>query len=159
MFLFQTSTATIGVLYQLAKNPKKQDLLRQEILEKLPDKDTKLTVPLMANMPYLRAVIKESIRLRPVAPGTSRKTTQNLVIGGFAVPKGIDVIMSQMLMCTDEEYFGRGKEFLPERFLKDQKSSDLKGDNPFAYLPFGFGSRMCIGKRFADLEMEILISK
>lgn len=128
-------------------------------MEKLPHKDSQLTAALMANMPYLRAVIKEATRLRPVAIGTARKTTQNLVLSGYAIPEGTGVVMSQMLMSTDEQYFGRSQEFLPERFLKDQKDGDLKGDNPFTFLPFGFGSRMCIGRRFAELEMETLISK
>lgn len=103
--------------------------------------------------------MKESMRLRPVAIGTTRRTAQNLVLGGYAVPKGTDTIISQMLMSTDPEYFGREQEFLPERYLKDHKTLDLKGDNPFSFLPFGFGSRMCIGKRFAELEIEAIVSK
>lgn len=113
----------------------------------------------MANMPYLRAVIKEAIRLRPVAIGTARRTTKNLVLSSYAIPEGSDLVLSQMLSSTDEEYFGRSQDFVPERFIKDQKDSCLKGDDPFAFLPFGFGSRMCIGRRFAELEMETLISK
>lgn len=128
-------------------------------MKKLPHKDSQLTATSMANSPYLRAVIKESMRLKPVAIGTARKTTQPLSLSGYSVPAGVDVVMPQMLMSTDEVYFGQGKEFIPERFLKAQKTPELKGDNPFSFLPFGFGSRMCIGKRFAELEMEILISK
>lgn len=113
----------------------------------------------MVNMPYLRAVIKESLRMRPVAGATARKSIQNLVLSGYAVPKGVDMIMSQMLMSENDQFFGRGSEFLPERFLKEKSNPELKGDNPFAFLPFGFGTRMCIGKRFAELELEIVISK
>lgn len=157
----QTSTAVLGVLYQLAKNPEKQEILRREIIEKLPNKDSPLTAELMTNMPYLMAVIKESLRLRPVAMGTARRCDKDLVLSGYLVPKGKDMMMSQMILSTDEEYFKKGNEFLPERYLKKSSSenAELQGQNPFAFLPFGFGSRMCIGKRFADLEMEVVVSK
>lgn len=131
-----------------------------EILEKLPNKDSQLTAQGMTNLPYLRACMKESNRLKPVAIGTARKTTQNLVICGYQLPKGIDVVMSQMLMSSDDTYFGRNTEFVPERFLKsNNKDPELKGENPFAFLPFGFGPRMCIGRRFAELELETLVAK
>ena len=151
--------SSIGNFYLLAKNPEKQKILREEILSKLPNKDSRLTTQSMANMPYLRACMKESARINPVFSGTLRAAGQDLVLQGYKIPKGTQVAMSQFVTSNDEEYFGKSDKFLPERFLKSHPDESIKSKHPFAYLPFGFGSRMCIGKRFAELEMEILISK
>lgn len=64
-------------------------------------------------------------------------------------------------MSTSEKYFKQPLKYIPERWLKSEVDSELsaKFTNPFAYLPFGFGPRMCIGRRFAELEMEIVLSK
>jgi cytochrome P450 family 12 len=70
---------------------------------------------------------------------------------------------STALMALKEENFPRNKEFLPERWLRDVPTSaecpSARNANPFVYLPFGFGARMCVGKRFADLELEIIIAR
>lgn len=63
---------------------------------------------------------------------------------------------------ADRQYFEEPEKFIPERWLKnntDPKCPHAKDVHPFAFLPFGFGSRMCIGKRFADLEMEVLTAR
>lgn len=155
----QTSNTMLSLLYMLAKNPEKQKILRQEIREKLPEKDSKLTADTLKNFPYLRACIKESQRIEPIIPGTMRKVEANVVLGGFQVPKGTYVVMPQVVMSMQEKNFKRPTEFIPERFLKNCPCPDLKLQHPFAFLPLGFGSRMCIGKRIADLELEILTSK
>lgn len=147
------------LLYYLAKNPEKQQLLRREIKEKMPTKTTTLTPDAMKNMPYLRACIKESQRLEPVIPGTLRKMANNIVLGGYQVPKGFYVVMVQNLMSNAEKNYSRSREFIPERFLKADLSPELKPRQPFAFLPFGFGARMCIGKRIAELEIEIVTAK
>lgn len=156
---FQTSNTMLSLLYLLAKHPDKQQILRQEIREKLPQKDSKLTAETMKSMPYLRACIKESQRIEPIIPGTMRKVEANIVLGGYQVPKGTYVVMPQVVMCMQEKNFKRPTEFIPERFLKNCPYPELKLQHPFAFVPLGFGSRMCIGKRIADLELEILTSK
>lgn len=87
----QTSNASIGILYHLAKNPQKQEKLRKEILTILPDKTSKLTDETMKSMPYLRACIKEAARLNPVVLGGLRSAGQNLVLQGYKVPKGVSI--------------------------------------------------------------------
>lgn len=76
-------------MYLLAKNPEKQEKLRQEILKKLPDKTSKLTPDMLKNSPYLRACLKEVARVKPVAPFNMRAAGQDLVIKGYRVPKGV----------------------------------------------------------------------
>lgn len=151
--------STISMFYQLAKNPDKQNLLRQEILERLPEKDTKLTPEIMANLPYLRACIKEVSRLNPVVIGHLRKVNQDIVLQGYQIPKGTEISTSQWTLTRDKEYFEDGQKFIPERFLKEDSNANIKAKHAFAALPFGFGPRMCIGRRFAELEMEVLLIK
>lgn len=71
----------------------------------------------------------------------------------------MDIAMS--MMSTDELHFTKGKEFIPERWLRG--STDVVEPalepSPFAFLPFGFGPRSCIGRRFAEMEMQILVTR
>lgn len=55
-----------------------------------------------------------------------------------------------------EEYVADAKTFKPARWLKDADNERL---HPFASLPYGYGARMCLGRRFADLEMQVLLAK
>lgn len=59
-----------------------------------------------------------------------------------------------------EENYPRPMEFIPERFLKTTEGElSYKNTHSFVYSPFGFGPRSCIGKRLANLELEVLLSK
>lgn len=85
-----TSSAVTSILYQLAKNPDKQLKLREEILKILPQKDSKLTATSFNSMPYLRAVIKEALRLNPTVNGTVRSLDHDTVLQGFRIPKDVN---------------------------------------------------------------------
>uniref|UniRef100_A0A1B0CKT8 Cytochrome n=1 Tax=Lutzomyia longipalpis TaxID=7200 RepID=A0A1B0CKT8_LUTLO len=152
-----TAGATFSTLYNLAKNPEKQNILREELLKILPEKDSPLTTENMKNMPYLRACIKEAIRLMPVIPGNLRTTGQDIVLKGYQIPKNTDIIMFNQFLHLDEGYFPDAKAFIPERWLRSQEKHE--NYNPFTYLPFGFGSRNCVGRRFAEMEIETLVSR
>lgn len=156
-----TTSAFITILYHLAKNPNKQERLRQELIKILPERNTPLTAENTKNMPYLRACIKESLRITPITPGNFRMTGQDLVLSGYQIPKGTGVLMGVMTLSNDETFFLKSDDFMPERWLKDIKDGcpEAKANNPFVYLPFGFGPRTCIGKRIAEMEIETLISK
>lgn len=73
-----------------------------------------------------------------------------------------DIAMLGGVLHLNENYFSRSSEFIPERWLNDTNEmegcpNNGRSDNPFAYLPFGFGPRACIGKRFAEMEVTVLI--
>lgn len=78
-----------GILYCLAKNPDKQEELRKELVAVMPEKDSPLTPDNLKNLPYLRAVIKEGLRLYPATSGNARKTVNDVVLQGYQVPKGV----------------------------------------------------------------------
>uniref|UniRef100_A0A336MMT9 CSON003993 protein n=1 Tax=Culicoides sonorensis TaxID=179676 RepID=A0A336MMT9_CULSO len=160
-----TTSQTKSLLYLLAKHPEKQAKLRDELMKILPSKDSPLTADKMKNLPYLRACMKESNRVIPVVVGTSREAGQDLVLQGYQIPKGTNVALASQLLMQDDKYFGRSAEFIPERWLKDESQAKAEGcphakeTHPFVYIPFGFGVRTCIGRRFAELETAILIAR
>ncbi|EDW02599.1 cytochrome P450 12b1, mitochondrial [Drosophila grimshawi] len=158
-----TSSALVTILYNIASNPVKQGQLRRELFHILPKANDSLTEENTKNMPYLRACIKEALRITPITPGNFRVTSKDLVLSGYRVPRGTGVLMGVMELSNSEEYFAKSAEFLPERWLKQDLDSDIaacpeaRSRNPFVYLPFGFGPRTCIGKRIAAMELETLL--
>ncbi|XP_066257197.1 probable cytochrome P450 49a1 isoform X2 [Euwallacea similis] len=152
-----TSNAVASILYQLAVHPAKQHVLHQELDRILPRKNVRLTPEKLDEMHYLKACIKETMRMFPVVIGNGRQTTSDCVIGGFAVPKGVQIVFQHYVISNQEEFFTKSHEFIPERWLKRCPLS--KDHHPFASLPFGFGRRMCLGKRFAELEIQTLLAK
>lgn len=72
--------------------------------------------------------------------------------------------MATVVLQTEEAYFPKADKFIPERWLERNptQGSDkvsMKPSNPFIYLPFGFGARSCIGRRFAEMEVETLVAR
>ncbi|XP_063918634.1 probable cytochrome P450 12a4, mitochondrial [Zophobas morio] len=141
-------------LYFLAKNREQQIRLREEAKRLLKNKNTPVTTKVLAEATYLKAVVKEVTRLAPIGVGNLRTTVKNLTLAGYQVPKGTDIMTANLIPCTTDEYFPRAKEFLPERWLSSHKTA-----NPFAFAPFGLGSRSCLGKRLANLELHIAFLK
>lgn len=84
-----TSSAVTSVLYCLAKNPDKQERLREEVFKILPTKDSKLDSKSLDSIPYMRAVVKESLRLLPVTNGNLRALKQDIVLQGYQIPKEV----------------------------------------------------------------------
>ena len=68
------------------------------------------------------------------------------------------VMVNHQTLCLQEEYFDRPLDFIPERWLKDETST-FKPPHPFLMLPFGYGPRMCIGRRFAEQEIYLALIK
>ncbi|EFX79020.1 hypothetical protein DAPPUDRAFT_305015 [Daphnia pulex] len=153
-----TSHTTSFLLYFLATNPEKQEKLRKEILSVLGPKGTQVITPSDLNeLHYLKACIKESLRLRPAAVGNARIIDKELVLSGYRVPKGTLVVLLHQLMAQMDEYFSNAKEFKPERWIKGDPEESHH--HKYVVLPFGFGTRMCIGRRLAELEMWQLTTK
>ncbi|XP_030371716.1 probable cytochrome P450 12a4, mitochondrial [Scaptodrosophila lebanonensis] len=163
-----TSSTFVAALLSIAKNPEKQEKLREEVMRILPNKDSEFTEASMKNVPYLRACIKESQRIYPLIVGNIRITERDCVLSGYQVPAGTFVSMIPLRSLKSDSYFPRADEFLPERWLRSESTPGTEGKcpanalkltNPFVFLPFGFGPRMCVGKRIVDMELELGIAR
>jgi len=77
------------LLYHIANNPKKQEKLREEVMSVLPDKTMPITHDILKHIPYVKACVKESLRLFPIANGTIRTMQTDVSIGGYMIPKGV----------------------------------------------------------------------
>ncbi|XP_075161396.1 putative cytochrome P450 12c1, mitochondrial isoform X2 [Haematobia irritans] len=152
-----TSSIMSGLLLCVATNPEKQEILRKEILKQIGKRDH-FTIENMNNLPYLRACIKEAIRIYPLVFGNNRTTAMDLCLSGYQIPKGTNVFLVSNLLLQEEKYFPKPKEFLPERWLRDN-TNELKATSiPNIYLPFGFGPRSCVGKRIVELQLELTLA-
>ena len=100
---------------------------------------------------YLRAVISESLRLRPVLPLAGRRLAKELSVDGTILPAGTDVSPAIWITHTRPDLYPEPFAFRPERFLGDE------GPESYAWIPFGGGIRRCIGASFAEFEMRIVL--
>lgn len=91
--------------------------------------------------------------------GNGRTLQEDTVICGYNIPKGIQVVFPTIVTGTMEKYCKNADNFRPERWMKTSQGGTGEYIHPFASLPYGYGARMCLGRRFADLEMQILLAK
>ena len=152
-----TGSTSTFLLYHLATNPKKQDILYNEICDIIGSGDECITEAKLNKMRYLKACLHESQRILPATVGTSRIAQKDYVISGYQIPKGTMVINYNQVASNYSENFVNPEVFLPERWLRS--SPDAKSAHPFAAIPFGHGPRSCIGRRFALLELHCLAIK
>ncbi|KAL7590316.1 hypothetical protein Lser_V15G38575 [Lactuca serriola] len=98
------------------------------------------------NLPYLQAIVKETLRLHPTAPIIPRTSTEDCVVGGYHIPSKTTVFVNVWALGRDPENWKDPLEFNPERFEGSQV--DVRGQH-FQMLPFGSGRRMCPGMSLA----------
>ncbi|KAJ9583058.1 hypothetical protein L9F63_022600, partial [Diploptera punctata] len=152
------SMAVCSILYQLATRPEEQERIHLELKQVLPSADIPLTSKHLDQMQYLRAFVKEVYRMYSTVIGNGRTLQQDTVICGYRIPKGVQLVFPTIVTGNMEEYVNKACEFLPERWLKTPGDTTYR-IHPFASLPYGIGARMCLGRRFADLEIQILLAK
>ncbi len=107
-----------------------------------------------ADSAFALACIKESMRLYPPAHSVGRQATRDIDICGFEVPAGTPLLVSLLLMQRREDYFPNANQFQPERFLDNAEDRWPK----LSYLPFGAGTRQCIGNHLALTEAHLVVT-
>jgi cytochrome P450 len=113
--------------------------------------------PCVQNLPrllYTERVVKEAMRLYPPAWAIVRNSLKDCDIGGYRVPTGATVMMSQWVMHRDPRYYDQPEQFNPDRWL----DGHAKGSSKFIYFPFGGGPRTCIGASFAVMEAVLVLA-
>ncbi|KAK7087091.1 hypothetical protein SK128_010964, partial [Halocaridina rubra] len=140
----------------LAQNPDKQSKMQEELDSILGNGNDPLTPDQMAKLSYTKAAVKETLRMSPVSLGVARSLRNDVVLSGYRIPKGFNVFALTKYAGMMEEFFPEPNEFLPERWIREHASGSLK---PYSCVPFGFGPRMCIGRRFAEQEMYVILAR
>lgn len=125
-----------------------------ERLLRSPEKLERLTAEIEADDGdgYLDAVVKETLRVRPVVPVVARHLAEAIELDGYPIPAGSTVMVSIYLVHNDEETYPEPEKFIPERFLNGTPEGA-------SWIPFGGGVRRCIGARFAELEMKVVLTQ
>jgi cytochrome P450 len=131
-----TATALAWAIELLARHPEALDRLREEV--EAGDED------------YVDAVIKETLRLRPVIALVLRKLVEPMEIGGHLLPAGVSVAPSIYLLHRRPEIYPEPERFRPERFLEHPAGT-------YTWIPFGGGVRRCLGGAFAEYEMKVVL--
>ena len=105
----------------------------------------------IAKLPYLSAVVSETLRLNPVVVFVSRHLKQPLELMGYQLPAGTSLFPSIYSVHQREDIYPEPKQFKPERFID-------RSFSPYEYLPFGGGNRRCLGYAFALYEMKLVLA-
>jgi cytochrome P450 len=138
------------MMYELARHPDVAERLREEQDQILGGKPP--TVDSLEQMPYLDMVLDEVLRLYPPAWIGPRRAVRDFEFGGYAVPEGTYVNYCSWASHRIPEVFPDPEAFIPERFTRERKAALPRG----AYVPFGAGQRICIGKRFGQTEVKLV---
>ncbi len=138
--------------YLLSENQAVEVKLHEELSRVLDGKN-----PSFEDLPrlcYTEAVVKESVRLYPPAWSLARTAAEDFEIGGYLVPAGSNVVMSQWIMHRDPRFFPSPEQFDPGRWFEEHTQRLPR----FAYFPFGGGPRYCVGASFAMMEATLLLA-
>ncbi|XP_064639769.1 sterol 26-hydroxylase, mitochondrial-like [Lineus longissimus] len=141
-------------LLLLANHPEKQQQLREEVDSVVPAGQP-ITEEHLQSLPYLKAVFKETLRMYPTVPVYGKVTEEELEIGGYRIPAKTMINVVCCAMGRDPNLFEEPEAFKPERWLKENREEI----HPFSSLPFGHGRRSCVGRRIAELQMYLLMTK
>jgi cytochrome P450 len=135
-----TATGLAWVFDLLLRNPRVLAKLRQAVAD--------------GDDSYVDAVAKEALRIRPVVPGVGRVVRGGTFeLGGYTLREGTEINPSIAVIHARPDAFAGPREFRPERFLEDDPP------DTYTWIPFGGGTRRCIGASFALFEMRVVIRR
>ncbi|XP_077422877.1 sterol 26-hydroxylase, mitochondrial isoform X2 [Vanacampus margaritifer] len=155
-----TSNTLSWALYHLARDSQAQDRLYSEVNAVCADK-RQPSMDDLKGMPYLKAVIKETLRLYPVVPGNGRFVTENeVIVDNYWFPKKTQFHLCHYVVSRDQTQFARADAFVPERWLRTGRATPgFFRHHPYSFIPFGVGVRGCVGKRVAEMEMYFALCR
>jgi cytochrome P450 len=146
------SNALPWTWYLLSQHPAVEARLHEEIDSVLGDRLP--TIEDLARLPYTEMVLAESMRVYPPVWFLGRRALRPYEVGGFTIPEGSFIVLSQYVTHHDPRYYPEPERFDPERWTPESRASRPR----FAYFPFGAGLRGCIGESFAWTEARLLLA-
>ncbi|CAM0908800.1 unnamed protein product [Alopecurus aequalis] len=154
----ETAATTLQwTMAELVRNPRVMRKAQDEVRRALAGQP-KVTEASLADLNYMRLVIKEALRLHPPAPLLLPRECRNegCRVLGFDVPKGTMVLVNVWAISRDPAHWDAAEEFVPERF--ERGDIDFKGSD-MEYTPFGAGRRMCPGMTFGLANLELALAR
>ena len=147
-----TANALTWSWYLLSQHPDVEAELHAELDRVLGGRAP--TVDDLPRLTYTRAVLAESMRLRPPAWTLERSAQEDFEAGGYTIKRGAIVLMSQYLVHRDPRWWNEPERFDPGRWTAEPQPERPK----FSYFPFGAGTRMCVGEHFAWMEGTLVLA-
>ncbi|CAL5008732.1 unnamed protein product [Urochloa decumbens] len=163
MFQAGTDTSFVAldnVIVELVRNPAVMAKLQAEVRTAVPKGKDMVTEDDLEGFTYLKAIIKETLRLRIPAPLlVPHLSMADADVEGYTIPSGTRVLINVGALSKDPSYWEKPEEFIPERFMEGGSAAamDFRG-NDFPFLPFGSGRRMCPGINFAMPMIELTVA-
>ncbi|PYI22370.1 putative cytochrome P450 monooxygenase [Aspergillus violaceofuscus CBS 115571] len=155
-----TATVLSGMMYYLLTTPRALSRVTQEIRTAFSD-ERDITVHRAARLPYLHAVLEESLRMYPPVPGILPRVSPapgQLVCGQF-VPAGTSVGLHHWACYRSACNFSDPDTFWPERWMDGEDGARFAKDDRGAFHPFSYGPRNCLGRNLAYAELQLIVSK
>ena len=149
-----TESSAVTVEWAIAELLKKPEIFKTatDELDQVIGRDRWVEEKDMLNLPYIRAIAKETMRLHPVAPLLApRKAIEDCKVDGYDILRDTCVMVNVWTIGRDPQLWDKPEEFCPERFIGNDM--DVKGNN-LAFLPFGAGRRMCPGYSLGQKTIE-----
>ncbi|KAM3229434.1 hypothetical protein ACQJBY_060349 [Aegilops geniculata] len=160
MFEAGTDTSYMTLEFAMAELIRKPHLmkkLQEEVRRNVTNGQEMVAEDDLPNMTYLKAVIKETLRLHPPVPlMIPHFSLDACTVDGYTIPANTRVVINAWALGRHSSYWENENEFQPERFMNGA-GVDLK-PNEFHYLPFGFGRRMCPGVHSASATVETMLA-
>ncbi|KAL4312613.1 hypothetical protein GQ457_01G035550 [Hibiscus cannabinus] len=152
----ETSSVTVEwTMAELLKNPRIMEKAKNEVRQAFDGKGN-VDEASIHELKFLKAVIKESLRLHPAVPLVLRECREGCRLDGYDIPIKSKVLINAGAIGKDPKHWNDADMFYPERFLEN--SIDFKGTD-FRYIPFGAGRRICPGISFALGNIELPIAQ
>ena len=152
---FETTANTLGsLMFHLATHPDIQTKVYDEICDSI-GPDEEVTHETIQDLHYLEACVLETLRIWPPIVERFRTCTNDCTIKGLKIKKGVLIKMPIYAAHFNDKFFPEPNKFMPDRFLKENADNII----PYTWRPFGAGNRVCIGQRFAIMEIKIFVAK